>query len=412
MLLAHIRELLPTLKSDIEQKKLKLKEERDSLGPGPGAPKEEQGVLINGIIRSFCSKFESDIMGHGTARAIPATPYDTVSSSAVPPKLETGARIKRVFRYSFIKALASVVPLANKSDQDILVTVVNAQGIKSDLLVPQAGFERLVENEITLLQQPVARCGYVVLNELVSAGDKAASDIGFFVLRSRMVEECSEFLQELYLPLDTLLKNLVNMERAYVDSYNPEFVKRASPDLSAYRMGAAGPDPNTQSMYESWGALQQRAAQDQQKRHSVNLISAPAIQGSPSSNGLFSGLFGRKKPEEKSTVMAPKKITPYSYASTRDDDEMSEIADGGNALDAILGLQEREQIALVRSLVGHYFDVVRTDLRDNVPKAIMLMLVNASVEGMQQRLTRRLVKEEEYDRLLEEDEQKKQRRKV
>lgn len=52
--------------------------------------------------------------------------------------------------------------------------------------------------------------------------------------------------------------------------------------------------------------------------------------------------------------------------------------------------QEEVQVQVTRLLVESYFDVVRKNLQDAVPKAVMHFLVNSVQRGLQQHLIRSL----------------------
>jgi dynamin 1-like protein len=52
--------------------------------------------------------------------------------------------------------------------------------------------------------------------------------------------------------------------------------------------------------------------------------------------------------------------------------------------------QEAVQVEVTRLLVESYFDIVRKNLQDAVPKAIMRFLVNYAQRGLQQHLIRML----------------------
>ena len=64
--------------------------------------------------------------------------------------------------------------------------------------------------------------------------------------------------------------------------------------------------------------------------------------------------------------------------------------------------RERAQVALLRNLLKSYFDLTRKSVKENVTKAVMCMLVNASVERMHEDLVTSLYKEELIDELLAE----------
>ena len=68
-------------------------------------------------------------------------------------------------------------------------------------------------------------------------------------------------------------------------------------------------------------------------------------------------------------------------------------------------LTERENLEteLIRRLISSYFNIVRETIADQVPKAIMHLLVNYSKDGVQNRLVSELYKEDLFGDLLYED---------
>lgn len=68
-------------------------------------------------------------------------------------------------------------------------------------------------------------------------------------------------------------------------------------------------------------------------------------------------------------------------------------------------LSEKEEIEtqLIMTLLDSYFSIVRKNLLDTVPKAIMHFLVNFVVEQLGTRLVAELYKEEMFVELLQED---------
>lgn len=68
-------------------------------------------------------------------------------------------------------------------------------------------------------------------------------------------------------------------------------------------------------------------------------------------------------------------------------------------------LTDREQLEteLIRRLISSYFNIVRETIQDQVPKAIMHLLVNHSKEAVQNRLVTELYREDFFNDLLYED---------
>ena len=78
-------------------------------------------------------------------------------------------------------------------------------------------------------------------------------------------------------------------------------------------------------------------------------------------------------------------------------DGVAEVGGGGGALDEAL------ETELIRRLISSYFAIVRESTADQVPKAVMHLLVNHSKDVVQNRLVSELYKEELFEELLYED---------
>ncbi|KAF2733250.1 hypothetical protein EJ04DRAFT_495583 [Polyplosphaeria fusca] len=74
-------------------------------------------------------------------------------------------------------------------------------------------------------------------------------------------------------------------------------------------------------------------------------------------------------------------------------------------IDSAPAMTEREALEteLIRRLISSYFNIVRETIADQVPKAVMHLLVNFSKDGVQNRLVSKLYKEQLFEDLLYED---------
>ncbi|KAG9880960.1 dynamin-1, partial [Aureobasidium melanogenum] len=94
-----------------------------------------------------------------------------------------------------------------------------------------------------------------------------------------------------------------------------------------------------------------------------------------------------------------------SHISVPGDYETEEADNGYPLADEGPALTEREALEteLIRRLISSYFNIVRETIADQVPKAVMHLLVNHSKEVVQNRLVSELYKEELFGELLYED---------
>jgi len=74
--------------------------------------------------------------------------------------------------------------------------------------------------------------------------------------------------------------------------------------------------------------------------------------------------------------------------------------------------REKFETELILSLLVSYYNIVRKNIQDTVPKSIMHFLVNQSKDLMQNELVAQLYKEEYFDELLEESPQIAERRRL
>jgi len=73
--------------------------------------------------------------------------------------------------------------------------------------------------------------------------------------------------------------------------------------------------------------------------------------------------------------------------------------------------REQLELSVIKRFIKSYFEIVKKNVSDTVPKSIMLMLINLSKERLQQDLALTLYREEKFEELLSENPEIAQKRK-
>ncbi|KAN0045466.1 hypothetical protein ACTA71_005844 [Dictyostelium dimigraforme] len=174
---------------------------------------------------------------------------------------------------------------------------------------------------------------------------------------------------------------------------------RASPDpsLGQYNSGGGGGNnssnnpsspTNSSSSYNTFNgqSSQQQSSQQQSQQSSQYKTSYNSSSNSMSSYNRYQDDFygrGDKLNQVPSIIKAPDDLTS----------------------------KEKFETELIRELLISYFNIVKKNVKDSVPKSIMHFLVNQSKEHIQNELVAALYKEELFDELLEESPQISSKRK-
>ncbi|KAA8909025.1 Dynamin central region-domain-containing protein [Sphaerosporella brunnea] len=154
--------------------------------------------------------------------------------------------------------------------------------------------------------------------------------------------------------------------------------------------------------------------------HSFAASGAPANKATDSFLNYF---FGQEKPQSAGGAMirsmpqdpafsptvkrldrVEREPAAYDVAQlSRDFDEAPMQQPPLNPDEAALTEREQLETELIRRLISSYFNIVRETIADQVPKAIMHLLVNHSKDAVQNRLVTELYREDFFNDLLYED---------
>jgi dynamin 1-like protein len=424
ILMHHIRDALPELKSKISKMLAEAHAELagygDAIFESPGA----RGALLLQIITKFCNNFAAAIDGNLT----------TLSTT----ELYGGARINFIFNEIFGACLARVDPLAGLTLADVKTTIRNATGPKAALFVPESSFELLVKRQIARLQDPSLACVDLVYDELqrIVAQVETKELARFGRLRQQVIDVVGQLLHSLIEPTKRMIADLVAIELAFINTSHPDFI------------GGDGALSNIlDKMVEDKLAQQQKEQQRQQQAATAQ--QAGAAVGAAAAAAAAKPALGKDGKPLPSGAAAPGAAAPASAAApagAAGGGFMSMLFGGGKAASAApsssqlatssAGVDKNAPVTLssvpaqikasadasdpketfetqlIQNLLTSYFDVVRKNIGDLVPKSIIHFLVNRSKQSIQNELVRALYKEEMFDDLLEENSEIAARRKA
>uniref|UniRef100_A0A669DSV5 Dynamin-1-like protein n=1 Tax=Oreochromis niloticus TaxID=8128 RepID=A0A669DSV5_ORENI len=363
LLMHHIRDCLPELKTRINV----LAAQYQSLLSSYGEPVEDQSATLLQLITKFATEYCNTI--EGTAKYIETA------------ELCGGARICYIFHETFGRTLESVDPLGGLSTIDILTAIRNATGPRPSLFVPEVSFELLVKKQVKRLEEPSLRCVELVHEEMQRiiqhCSNYSTQELQRFPkLHEAIVEVVTSLLRKRLPITNEMVHNLVAIELAYINTKHPDFAD------------ACGVMNNNIEVLEK------------HFYHSFFFFQAPpaGAQGEQDGTGSWRGML--KKGEE----------APGSGPG-------SPLKGAVNLLDVPvpvarkLSSREQRDCEVIERLIKSYFLIVRKNIQDSVPKAVMHFLVNHVKDSLQSELVGQLYKSGLLNDLLTESEDMAQRRK-
>ncbi|CAF3703427.1 unnamed protein product [Rotaria sp. Silwood1] len=380
LLMYHIRDCLPSLKTRINQ----MISHFQTLINSFGEPIEDKGRLLLQIITNFASNYCATI--EGTAKNIEVS------------ELCGGARICYIFHEIFAHTLDSIHPLDNLTTFDILTAIRNAAGSKPALFVPEVSFELLVKRQIKRLEDPSLRCVELVHEELQRIIQHCGAQqefIRFPRLHEKIVDVVTHLLRRRLPETNRMVENLVGIELAYINVKHPDFY-----EATVIHTALTGGDDITNT-----NLTQHKPKHDD--RHNAQTISGKTS----SVNRALTHRHDDNEPQvngvQSSSHLSNATLTSSTTIS------MAPLGDGTIINDRKLSAREKRDCEVIERLIRSYFLIVRKNIQDSVPKAIMHFLVNSVKDQLQSELVALLYKTSvnEHDELLNESSHIAQRRK-
>eukprot|EP00743_Colponemidia_sp_Colp-15_P002183 GILK01002369.1.p1 GENE.GILK01002369.1~~GILK01002369.1.p1 ORF type:complete len:787 (-),score=132.68 GILK01002369.1:482-2842(-) len=439
ILMYHIRDCLPDMKTRIMSLLAEKEQELVSYGDPMLDSKRSQGALLLHLLSKFARNFADTIDGRSTENTT--------------TELMGGARMSFIFHDVFGRVLAEVDPLDGLSDQEIRTAIRNATGPRPALFVPEISFELLVKKQIQRLEEPSLQCVDLVFEELqrVVQQCEIAEMVRFGRLRERIVEVVGQVLRRCLGPTNQMISNLIAIELAYINTNHPDFIG-GSKAISSIQQNAQSPQPQLipVSAYEQppppsekpsrrppaqGSALHQQQQQQQQQQQDGGFFGAifgskkkdqrieqhmagmsieeqqqyggmdmiPPPPPPPGTGGPMAGQYGQQQQQmghHRRGYSSP--VVHGQYHSNANTMVKLPQVPSSMKPDELPTERERVETQIIKSLLSSYFNIVRKNVSDCVPKSIMYFLVNTAKDVLQRELVSQLYREELFDDLLRE----------
>ncbi|GAA98121.1 hypothetical protein E5Q_04804 [Mixia osmundae IAM 14324] len=365
ILMHHIRNTLPEIKTKIQASLQKYQLELNSLG-GPTGDGSSGNVVLS-IITEFCNEFRTALDGNSGDLSI--------------NELSGGARVSFVFHELYANGVKSLDPFDQVKDSDIRTILYNSSGSSPALFVGTTAFELIIKQQIKRMEEPSLKCTALVYDELVRILSQLLQRNQHFKrypqLKERFYSTVLSFYKRAMQPTNKLVTDLVAMEATYVNTGHPDFLSgHKAMAIVSNRIEAAKPqqpahDPKSGKLAP--GTLNNNRDLD--------------VDLKQQEQGFFGSFFpGGKNPQAGKARRAGMMEPPPAV------------------LKASGTLSEREamEVEVIKLLIASYFNIVKRTMIDMVPKAIMLNLVTHAKDDLQRELLAELYKPDVLDELLKE----------
>ncbi|KAM9470059.1 dynamin-1-like protein isoform 2-T2 [Clarias gariepinus] len=399
LLMHHIRDCLPELKTRINV----LAAQYQSLLSSYGEPVEDKSATLLQLITKFAAEYCNTI--EGTAKYIETA------------ELCGGARICYIFHETFGRTLESVDPLGGLTTIDVLTAIRNATGPRPALFVPEVSFELLVKRQVKRLEEPSLRCVELVHEEMQRIIQHCSNYstqelLRFPKLHDAIVEVVTSLLRKRLPVTNEMVHNLVAIELAYINTKHPDFADACglmNNNIEEQRRNRMRDLPSAVPRDKSLkGPGGQSLPPSDQASTDGDVAKGGSAQGDQETGtGTWRGMLKKGEegqPDDKLKQPVPLPASPQKGHAVN-------LLDVPVPVARKLSAREQRDCEVIERLIKSYFLIVRKNIQDSVPKAVMHFLVNHVKDSLQSELVGQLYKSGLLDDLLTESEDMAQRRK-
>lgn len=369
LLMHHIKATLPDIKGRIASQLQRYQQELASLGGAMG--EQSGGNVVLSVITEFCSEFRTVIDGGSNDLSV--------------NELSGGARISFVYHELFNNGVRSIDPFDQVKDGDIRTILYNSSGSTPSLFVGTAAFEVIVKQQIKRLEEPSLKCCQLVYDELIRILGQILSKVQAFKRYPALKEQFNAvvigFFREAMVPTTKLVSDMVNMQACYVNTTHPDFLNgHKAMALVSDRLAASKPAEKPQDPKKISAAAinNNRDLEVTDKKEEPSFFSTFFPAGARAA-------APKKKAGASVMETPPPVIRPQAALSDREsmETEVISASDAHCPLLTLLCLLSLMCLSFAELLIHSYFNIVKREMIDMVPKSITYTLVQQSKDQLQ-----------------------------
>ncbi|KAK6135471.1 hypothetical protein DH2020_030796 [Rehmannia glutinosa] len=290
--------------------------------------------------------------------------------------------------YGEITESKDVDPCEDLTDDDIRTAIQNSTGTRSALFVPDVPFEVLVRRQIARLSDPSLQCARFIYDELIKM-DYINTSHPNFVGGSKAVEMALQQIKSSRIAAPNgRLKDTGDSEKA--PTSDRSLKSRA---IFARQVNGIVPEQGV------------RPAADVEK-------TAPAVSSAGSTWGI-SSIFGGH--DNRTSVKEDSTSKPFHEPlhSVEQGVSMIHLREPPSVLRPSETHSDQEviEITVTKLLLRSYYDIVRKNIEDSVPKAIMHFLVNHTKRDLHNVFIGELYRDNLFEEMLREPDEISRKRK-
>jgi len=434
ILMQHIRECLPDIKTRIVSLLEETQTSLNDLGEGIDLHGQSDTGERSRTLLHLLSTFTTNISNNTDGRGI-STEYMDL------PELKGGARVYYIFNQIFGRKLRGINAFEGLEDEDIRIAIANANGNRPALFVPEIAFDLLVKRQIRRLEQPGLQCADMVLGEMqrIAYQSEVPEMTRFPDLRDKVFEVVSRVLKTCMTPTQQMISNLINVELAYINTAHPDFIGGNKVLGSLHRRPNQQPPPGTNqttNIEPSFDPNRPIGSTHENQSLPPSPSSTPLPpppSPSPSTQPVHPSTMSVPQPVTEPPVTTPSRGFLQVYKGGGGGGTGSGGGGGGGggsqslAGDAVgkgrahdpnrwklnqvpdrmrmgplVSERDRVEMEVIKSLIASYYEIVKKNYIDLVPKTIMLFLVNAFKNSIQTELVTELYRDGTAKNLLRE----------